>query len=157
MTPLSKARITRPAKGEGKYAKQTGGRGQYGHVKIYIYPGVAGSGFVFENEIPTGLIPNELIPVVEQGLRHAAKVGVPEGNAIDDVRVVLEDGSYHDVDSTAVAVRIAATMAFHDAVSKAGPVVDSSGDDDTSFVRDPTRPSRPRPDSAIALPEPDDD
>jgi elongation factor G len=156
MTPHSKARITRPAKGEKRYATQTGGRGQYGHVKIYIYPGVPGSGFVFENQIHSGQIPKEFIPAVEEGLRHAA-MGVPEGNTIEDVRVVLEDGSYHDVDSTAVAFRTAATMAFHDAVSKAGPVVDSSGDDDASFVTDPTRPSRPRPDSAIALPEPDDE
>ena len=157
MPSLPPARITRPAKGECKYAKQTGGRGQYAHVKIQIYPGRPGSGFVFQCDVVGGAIPKEFVPAIEHGLRAAAKMGTVDGGRIQDVRVVLDDGSYHDIDSSESAFWIAASMAFQDAVNKAAPITDFPDDDHASFVSEPWRPTpAPRP-SAIALPEPDDD
>ena len=150
-----KTRLTRPASGEGRYARQMGGGGQYGHVKIRIYPGEPASGFVFENQIIPGAIPNEFISAVEQGLRDAATLGVPEGCPVEDVRVELDDGSYHHVDSSETAFRLAAAMAFQDAVKNAEPIVDSFDDDHASFVTEPRHPMPAPRDSAIALPEPD--
>jgi len=137
-----KTKLTRSASGEGRYVRQIGGRGQYGHVKIHIYPGQPASGFVFENLIIPGAIPKELIPAVEQGLREAATVGVPTGYPVEDVRVELDDGSYHDVDSSETAFRFAATMAFQDAVKNAGPIIDTFNDDHASFVMEPRHPVR---------------
>ena len=107
---------TRPANGGGRYVRQMGAHGQYGHVKIRIYPGQPGSRFRFENQIFGGVIPKEFIPSVEQGLREAAAAGYPAGCPVTEVRVELVDGSYHDVDSSETAFRIAAAMAFQDAV-----------------------------------------
>jgi elongation factor G len=118
-----KETLTRPADGEMKYAKQTGGRGQYGHVKIHVYPGEPGTGYVFEDEIVGGSIPKEFIKPVMEGIKEALTRGVLAGYPIDDVRVELYDGSYHDVDSSEMAFKIAGSMAFQDAAKKAKPVL----------------------------------
>jgi elongation factor G len=118
-----KETLTRPADGEMKYAKQTGGRGQYGHAKIHLFPGEPGTGFVFENEIVGGAIPREFIKPIEDGIREALTRGVLAGYPIDDVRIALYDGSYHDVDSSEMAFKIAGSMAFQDAAKKAKPVL----------------------------------
>jgi elongation factor G len=118
-----KETLTRPADGEMKYAKQTGGRGQYGHAKIHVYPGEPGTGYVFENEIVGGAIPKEFIKPIDEGIKEALTRGVLAGYPIDDVRVELYDGSYHDVDSSEMAFKIAGSMAFQDAAKKAKPVL----------------------------------
>jgi elongation factor G len=118
-----KETLTRPANGEMKYAKQTGGRGQYGHVKIHLFPGEPGSGYIFENEIIGGSIPKEYIKPVDQGIKEALTRGVLAGYPIDDVRIELYDGSYHEVDSSEMAFKIAGSMAFQDAAKKAKPVL----------------------------------
>src|SRR5216110_3540279 len=118
-----KETLTRPADGEMKYAKQTGGRGQYGHVKIHLYPGEPGTGYVFEDEIVGGSIPKEFIKPVMEGIRDALTRGILAGYPIDDVRVELYDGSYHDVDSSEMAFKIAGSMAFQDAAKRAKPVL----------------------------------
>ncbi|MQA30439.1 MAG: elongation factor G [Luteitalea sp.] len=118
-----KETLTRPADGEMKYAKQTGGRGQYGHVKIHLYPGEPGSGYIFENETVGGSIPKEFIKPVDEGIKEALTRGVLAGYPIDDVRIELYDGSYHDVDSSEMAFKIAGSMAFQDAARKAKPVL----------------------------------
>ncbi|MCC7415952.1 MAG: elongation factor G [Acidobacteria bacterium] len=118
-----KETLTRPADGEMKYAKQTGGRGQYGHVKIHLYPGEPGTGYVFENEIVGGAIPKEFIKPVDEGIKEALTRGVLAGYPVDDVRIELYDGSYHDVDSSEMAFKIAGSMAFQDAAKKARPVL----------------------------------
>ena len=118
-----KETLTRPADGEMKYAKQTGGRGQYGHAKIHLYPGEPGTGYVFENEIVGGSIPKEFIKPIDEGIKEALTRGVLAGYPIDDVRIELYDGSYHDVDSSEMAFKIAGSMAFQDAAKKAKPVL----------------------------------
>src|SRR5579872_5806519 len=118
-----KETLTRPADGEMKYAKQTGGRGQYGHVKIHLFPGEPGSGYVFENEIVGGAIPKEFIKPVDEGIKEALTRGVLAGYPVDDVRIELYDGSFHDVDSSEMAFKIAGSMAFQDAAKKAKPVL----------------------------------
>jgi elongation factor G len=118
-----KETLTRPADGEMKYAKQTGGRGQYGHVKIHLFPGEPGSGYVFENEITGGAIPREYIKPVNEGIKEALTRGVLAGYPVDDVRIVLYDGSFHEVDSSEMAFKIAGSMAFQDAAKKAKPVL----------------------------------
>jgi elongation factor G len=118
-----KETLTRPADGEMKYAKQTGGRGQYGHAKIHVYPGEPGTGYLFENKIVGGAIPKEYIKPVDEGIKEALTRGVLAGYPIDDVRVELYDGSYHDVDSSEMAFKIAGSMAFQDAAKKAKPVL----------------------------------
>jgi elongation factor G len=118
-----KETLTRNADGEMKYAKQTGGRGQYGHVKIHLYPGEPGSGYIFDNETSGGSIPKEFIKPIEEGIREAMARGVLAGYSIDDVRIELYDGSYHDVDSSEMAFKIAGSMAFQDAARKARPVL----------------------------------
>jgi elongation factor G len=118
-----KETLTRPADGEMKYAKQTGGRGQYGHVKIHLFPGEPGSGYIFENEIVGAAIPKEFIKPVDEGIKEALTRGVLAGYPIDDVRIELYDGSYHDVDSSEMAFKIAGSMAFQDAAKKAKPVL----------------------------------
>jgi elongation factor G len=118
-----KETLTRPADGEMKYAKQTGGRGQYGHVKIHLYPGEPGTGYIFENEIVGGAIPKEFIKPIDEGIKEALTRGVLAGYPIDDVRIELYDGSYHDVDSSEMAFKIAGSMAFQDAAKKAKPVL----------------------------------
>ncbi|MXX70291.1 MAG: elongation factor G [Gemmatimonadetes bacterium] len=107
----------------GRFVRQTGGRGQFGHVVIDLEPGEQGSGFVFEDRIRGGVVPREYIPAVEQGLRDALSSGVVEGYPVVDVRAALTDGSYHDVDSSEMAFRIAGTIAMKEALKRAGPVL----------------------------------
>ena len=109
-----KETLTRPADGEMKYAKQTGGRGQYGHAKIHVYPGEPGTGYIFENEVVGGTIPKEFIKPIDEGIKEALTRGVLAGYPIDDVRIVLYDGSYHDVDSSEMAFRICGQSAMRE-------------------------------------------
>jgi elongation factor G len=108
---------------EGKFIRQTGGRGQYGHVVIHLEPGEAGTGFVFEDNIVGGSIPKEYIGPVEQGVKEALGNGVLAGYPVVDVKVELVDGSFHDVDSSEMAFKIAGSMAVKDAARQAGPVL----------------------------------
>ena len=101
-----------------KYAKQSGGRGQYGHVKIKVYPREAGAGFEFKNSIVGGAIPKEYIPKIEEGIKEAMQNGPIAGYQVVDVGVELYDGSYHEVDSSEMAFKIAASMAFREAAAK---------------------------------------
>jgi translation elongation factor EF-G len=114
-----KETLTRPADGEMKYAKQTGGRGQYGHVKIHVIPGEPGTGYVFENKVTQGAIPREYIKPIDEGIKEALTRGVLAGYPVDDVKIELYDGSYHEVDSSEMAFKIAGSMAFQDAAKKA--------------------------------------
>ena len=118
-----KETITGTADIDNKYAKQSGGRGQYGHVKIRVYPREAGSGFEFKNSIVGGAIPKEYIPKIEEGIREAMQNGPIAGYQVVDVGVELYDGSYHEVDSSEMAFKIAASMAFREAAKKAKPVL----------------------------------
>ena len=115
-----KETLTHPADADARFVKQTGGRGQYGHVKIRVVPGQRGHGFEFVNDIRGGAIPREYIKPVEQGIREAMTTGVLAGYPIEDVSVSLYDGSYHEVDSSEVAFKVAGTMAFREAARKAG-------------------------------------
>src|SRR5438309_1958846 len=118
-----KETLTRPAEGEGRYIRQTGGRGQYGHAKIRLIPRQPGEGYEFINEIVGGSIPKEFIKPIDQGIREAMTNGVLAGYPVDDVAVELYDGSYHDVDSSEMAFKIAGSMAFKDAAKRARPVL----------------------------------
>ena len=118
-----KETIRRKAEGEGKHIKQTGGHGQYGHAVINVEPGGAGAGFVFENAIKQGSIPREFIRPIEQGIKEAMQSGVLAGYEVKDVKVTLIDGSYHDVDSSEMAFKIAGSMAFKDGCRKASPAL----------------------------------
>jgi elongation factor G len=118
-----KETVTKPAEGEGRYIKQTGGRGQYGHAKIRLIPRKPGEGYEFENEIVGGSIPKEFIKPIDQGIREAMTTGVLAGYPMDDVKIELYDGSYHDVDSSEMAFKIAGSMAFKDAAKRAHPVL----------------------------------
>ncbi|MBI5788438.1 MAG: elongation factor G [Candidatus Schekmanbacteria bacterium] len=115
--------IRRAAKGEGRYIRQTGGRGQYGHVWVEIEPNKPGEGFVFENNIVGGVIPREYIPAVEKGIKEAMENGVLAGYPMTDVKISLYDGSYHDVDSSEMAFKIAGSMGFKAAAAKASPAI----------------------------------
>ncbi len=118
-----KETIRKKAVGEGKFIRQTGGRGQYGHAVIEIEPLPRGKGFEFVNDIVGGVIPKEFIPAVEKGIREAMENGVLAGYPVVDVRVRLFDGSYHEVDSSDIAFQIAGSLAFKDAAKKADPVL----------------------------------
>ncbi len=118
-----KETLTLPAAGEGRYVRQTGGRGQYGHARIRLTPRKTGEGFEFVNEIVGGSIPREYIKPVEEGIREAMSAGVLAGYPVDDVSVTLYDGSYHEVDSSELAFKIAGSLAFKDAARNAGPVL----------------------------------
>lgn len=111
------------AKVEGKFARQSGGRGQFGHVWIEFEPNEEGKGFEFENKIVGGVVPREYIPAVQAGLEDALQNGVLAGYPVIDVKAALVDGSYHDVDSSEMAFKIAASMALKNAVSKCNPVI----------------------------------
>ncbi len=111
------------ARGEGKYIRQTGGAGQYGHVVIDIEPLPPGSGFQFENKVVGGVIPKEFIPAIEKGIREAMESGVLAGYPVVDVKVTLIDGSYHEVDSSEIAFKQAAVLAFREAMKRAHPVL----------------------------------
>ncbi len=118
-----KETITGMADVDHKYAKQSGGRGQYGHVKIKLYPREPGEGFEFKNSIVGGAIPKEYIPKIEEGIKEAMQTGPMAGYQVVDVGVELYDGSYHEVDSSEMAFKIAASMAFREAAKKANPVL----------------------------------
>jgi elongation factor G len=118
-----KETVTKAADGEGRYIKQTGGRGQYGHAKIRLIPRKPGEGYEFVNEIVGGTIPREFIKPIDQGIQEALTTGVLAGYPIDDVKIELYDGSFHDVDSNEMAFKIAGSMAFKDAAAKAHPVL----------------------------------
>ena len=118
-----KETLTANADVDHKYAKQSGGRGQYGQVKIRVYPREAGSGFEFKNSIVGGAIPKEYIPKIEEGIIEAMENGPIAGYQVVDVGVELYDGSYHEVDSSEMAFKIAASMAFREAAKKAKPVL----------------------------------
>ncbi len=118
-----KETFTATAEVDHKYAKQSGGRGQYGHVKIRVYPREPGAGFEFKNSIVGGAIPKEYIPKIEEGIREAMQNGPIAGYQVVDVGVELYDGSYHEVDSSEMAFKIAASMAFREAAKKAKPVL----------------------------------
>ena len=115
--------LTRPAESEARYVKQTGGRGQYGHVKIRVVPAQPGHGFEFADDIVGGSIPREFIKSVREGIRDAMTTGVLAGYPIEDVSVSLYDGSHHAVDSSEMAFRMAGSMAFREAARKAGAVL----------------------------------
>ncbi|MEW6725262.1 MAG: elongation factor G [Bacillota bacterium] len=115
--------IRRPAKAEGKFVRQSGGRGQYGHVVLEIAPNEPGQGFVFANKVVGGAIPKEYIPAVEAGVREAMQTGVLAGYPMVDVLVTVVDGSYHEVDSSEMAFKIAGSMGFKAAVEKAQPLL----------------------------------
>ena len=115
--------IKNPVDQEYKYAKQSGGRGQYGHVFLKVKPGEADTGFVFHNEIKGGSVPREYIPAVEKGCEEAMQNGVLAGYPMEDVDVTLYDGSYHDVDSNEMAFKLAASMGFKEACRKASPSI----------------------------------
>jgi elongation factor G len=115
--------IRTPVEQEGKYIRQTGGRGQYGHVWIRLKPLPPGSGYQFENAVVGGVIPREYIPAVDKGIREQAENGVLAGFPVVDFQVELFDGSYHDVDSSEIAFKIAGSMAFKEAVKRARPVL----------------------------------
>jgi elongation factor G len=114
--------IRKASKAEGRYIKQTGGRGQYGHCKIELYP-APGEGFVFENDITGGAIPKEFIKPIETGIREATERGILAGYPVVDVKIRLYDGTFHDVDSSEMAFKIAGSMAFQEAAKKAHPVL----------------------------------
>ena len=118
-----KETITKAVTQETKYVRQSGGKGQYGHVKILVEPNESGKGFEFINKTVGGSVPKEYIPAVEQGVKGAMESGVLAGFPVVDVKVTLLDGSYHEVDSSEMAFKIAGSMAFKEACQKAGPVV----------------------------------
>ncbi len=118
-----KETIQKAAEGEGKYIRQTGGRGQYGHVLLKVAPKIRGEGWEFVNQIKGGAVPSEFIPSVEKGSKEACANGVLAGYPLTDIKITFFDGSYHDVDSSDIAFQIAGSMALQDAVKKAGLVL----------------------------------
>jgi elongation factor G len=115
--------ITRPAHGEGRFVRQTGGKGQFGHVVFDLAPLEPGEGFQFHNKVVGGSIPREYIPAVEAGVREAMDGGILAGYQVIDISVSLVDGSYHEVDSSEMAFKIAGSMGFKEVAKKAGPVL----------------------------------
>ena len=118
-----KEAITKSADVDMKYARQSGGKGQYGHVKIIVEPNEPGAGYTFENKVVGGAIPKEYIPAVDAGIQGAMQSGVLAGYQVVDLKVTLYDGSYHEVDSSEMAFKIAGSMAFKEAMRKADPVL----------------------------------
>ncbi|NLT58340.1 MAG: elongation factor G [Clostridiales bacterium] len=118
-----KETIRKKADVDERYVRQSGGKGQYGHVKIRIEPNEPGAGYLFENKIVGGVIPKEFIPSIDQGIQGAMQAGVLAGYNVVDVKVALYDGSYHEVDSSEMAFKIAASMAFKEAMRKADPLL----------------------------------
>ncbi|TMC82292.1 MAG: elongation factor G [Chloroflexi bacterium] len=116
-----KEAIKREAKGIGRFVRQTGGKGQYGHAEVVVRPGERGSGFIFEDKVTQGRIPREYIPAVEKGIREALQSGVAAGYPVVDITVTLVDGSYHPVDSSEMAFQVAGSMAVKDGMHKAQP------------------------------------
>jgi len=118
-----KETIKGKAEAEGKYIRQSGGRGQYGHVWLRVEPLERGKHFEFVDEIKSGAIPQEFIPAVEKGVKEAVQKGVIAGYPLEDVRITLYDGSFHEVDSSEFAFKIAASMALQEAVKNANPII----------------------------------
>jgi elongation factor G len=118
-----KETITTSARAQGRYVRQTGGRGQYGDVWLEVEPLPPGSGVEFVNKIVGGVVPKEYIPAVEKGVREALEAGVIAGYPVIDIRVTLVDGSYHEVDSSELAFKMAGSIAVKAAVQKAGPII----------------------------------
>ena len=118
-----KETIRKPATVDTRYVRQSGGKGQYGHVKMTIEPNESGKGYVFENTTVGGSIPKEYIPAIDQGVQGAMQSGVLAGYPVVDVKVNVFDGSYHEVDSSEMAFKIAGSMAFKEAMRKADPVL----------------------------------
>ncbi|HXG87885.1 MAG TPA: elongation factor G [Vicinamibacterales bacterium] len=118
-----KETLTQPADGHGRFIRQTGGRGQFGEVRIRVIPLPPGTGYQFENETVGGTVPREYVKPTDQGIQEALTRGILAGYPIDDVRIELYDGSYHEVDSSEMAFKIAGSMAFQDAAKKARPVL----------------------------------
>ncbi|QNO14794.1 elongation factor G [Alkalicella caledoniensis] len=118
-----KETITKEVKAEGKFVRQSGGRGQFGHVWIELSPREPGEGYLFENKVVGGAIPKEFINPVDQGIQEASKNGILAGYPVLDFKVTLVDGSYHDVDSSEMAFKIAGSMAFKEAMKKANPAI----------------------------------
>jgi elongation factor G len=116
-----KETIRRPAHGVGRFIRQTGGKGQFGHAEVDVRPGERGSGFIFEDKITQGRIPREYIPAVEKGVREALQSGVAAGYPVVDIVATLKDGSYHPVDSSEMAFQVAGSMAVKDGMQKAQP------------------------------------
>jgi elongation factor G len=115
--------IRKSSRGEGKYIKQSGGKGQYGHAVLEIEPAESATGFEFVSKIVGGTIPKEYIPAIEQGVKQTCESGILSGYPLIDIKVTLVDGSYHDVDSNEMAFKVAGSMAIRDAVNRAAPVV----------------------------------
>ncbi|MBD1930681.1 MULTISPECIES: elongation factor G [Cyanophyceae] len=115
--------IRKPVKAEGKFIRQSGGKGQYGHVVIQVEPGEPGTGFEFVSKIVGGIVPKEYIGPAEQGMKEACESGIVAGYPVIDLRATMVDGSYHDVDSSEMAFKIAGSMAIKEAVMKASPVL----------------------------------
>ena len=115
--------IRRAVEQEGRFVRQTGGRGQYGHVWLRIEPTESGSGYAFVNNIVGGVVPREYIPAVDRGVQEQMENGVIAGYPVADVKVTLYDGSYHDVDSSEMAFKVAGSMAFKQGALKADPVL----------------------------------
>ena len=115
--------MTKPVDVEGKYVRQSGGKGQYGHCKIHVEPLEPGSGYEFENKIVGGAIPKEYIPSIDAGIQEAAKSGIVGGYEVVDFKVTLVDGSYHEVDSSEMAFKIAGSMAIKEAFAKGGSIL----------------------------------
>ncbi|MDI3309860.1 MAG: elongation factor G, partial [Thermoanaerobacterium sp.] len=118
-----KETITKPVRVEGKFIRQSGGRGQYGHVWLEMEPLERGQGYQFENKIVGGVIPKEYIPSVDAGVQEAMENGILGGYEVVDVKVSLVDGSYHEVDSSDMAFKIAGSMAFKEGMKKGGAVL----------------------------------
>jgi elongation factor G len=115
--------IRRKGEAQGKFVRQTGGRGQYGDVYIEVEPNEAGGGFLFENKIVGGAVPREYVPAVEKGIKEAMETGIMAGYPMVDIKAFLTDGSYHDVDSSEMAFKIAGSMGFKEACRKAKPAL----------------------------------
>jgi elongation factor G len=115
--------ISKKVKVEGKFVRQSGGRGQYGHVWLEIEPQEPGKGYEFVDAIKGGVVPREYIPAVDKGIREATENGVMAGYPVVDVKITLIDGSYHEVDSSEMAFKIAGSMGFKEGCAKAGPVL----------------------------------
>lgn len=115
--------ITRPVRVEGRFVRQSGGRGQFGHVWLEMEPNEPGAGYLFEDKIVGGVVPREYIPAVDKGIQEATASGILAGYPVVDIKAALVDGSYHEVDSSEMAFKIAGSMAFKEGMQKAGPVL----------------------------------
>ena len=139
-----KETIKRTVQAEGRYVRQTGGHGQYGHCVIELAPLEPGQGYVFENKIVGGVIPKEYIPAIDNGIKEAAKSGLLGGFEVVDFKATLLDGSYHDVDSSEMAYKIAGSMAFKEALAKAAAgedfdaLIETYGED-TGMLAEPAK------------------